>query len=87
MDEFVESIRLKNEIITSDLFSKYVSLIAGEAVNINKEIVIKGFIDEVIDLIKPKLEAPNGISLQQFITAFKEEASSRNTDVCNFKIY
>lgn len=71
MDEFVESIRLKNEIITSDLFSKYVSLIAGEAVNINKEIVIKGFIDEVIDLIKPKLEAPNGISLQQFITAFK----------------
>jgi hypothetical protein len=25
----------------------------------------------VIDLIKPKLEAPNGISLQQFITAFK----------------
>lgn len=69
-DVFIESLRLKGEIITSDLFSEYVSLIAGEAVNINKESVVRGFVDEVIDLIKPKLGSAKGLSYPQFIASF-----------------
>lgn len=57
-EKFTASIELKGKLLTSDAFTNFILSVIGEGITINREIILKEFADEVIQLIKPNLLKP-----------------------------
>lgn len=69
--QFQRSIELKGLIISSDAFLTFVHSVAGENTSVSKEVILKEFVDEILQIINPYLNKSNGITSAQLIDAFK----------------
>lgn len=69
-EKFVASIELKGKLIMSDACDSFIKTVIGEGIFINRETILKEFADEVMQIIKPYLNKPNGIKSSQLISAF-----------------
>jgi hypothetical protein len=69
-EKFVASIELKGKLIMSDACDSFIKTVIGEGISINRETILKEFADEVMQIIKPYLNKPNGIKSSQLISAF-----------------
>ena len=85
--QFQRSIELKGLIISSDAFMTFVQSVAGDNSNVAKDLILKEFVDEVLQIIKPYLNTTNGITSSKLIAAFsnfpsetKKYLSSKFTD-------
>lgn len=67
---FKKSIGLKGKVLCSVAFDDYVELVTGEKQTGIRDLIIKEFVDETLQLIKSFLDKPNGIPARQFISAF-----------------
>ncbi|MDV7399276.1 hypothetical protein RZS08_48140, partial [Arthrospira platensis SPKY1] len=63
-------IDLKGRLLLSDVFNNFVTTVIGEGISINRDIVLKEFADEILQIVTPYLNKPNGIKSSQLITAF-----------------
>lgn len=86
-EKFSDSIDLKGKLLLSDVFNNFVSTVIGEGVSINRDIILKEFVDEILQMVKPYLNKPKGIKSSQLISAFnsfpneiKQYVSGRFTD-------
>lgn len=68
--KFTVSIKLKGKLIMSDACDSFITTVIGEGISINRETILKEFADEVMQIIKPYLNKPNGIKSSQLISAF-----------------
>lgn len=69
-EKFAASIELKGKLIMSDACDSFIKTVIGEGISINRETILKEFADEVMQIIKPYLNKPNGIKSSQLISAF-----------------
>lgn len=69
-ERFSASIELKGKLLLSDVFNNFVAAVIGEDISLNRDIILKDFVDEVIQIVKPCMDKPNGIKLSQLINAF-----------------
>lgn len=69
-DKFTASIELKGKLIMSDACDSFIKTVIGEGISINRETILKEFADEVMQIIKPYLNKPNGLKSNQLISAF-----------------
>lgn len=69
-EEFSAAIDLKGRLLLSDVFNNFVTTVIGEGISINRDIVLKEFADEILQIVTPYLNKPNGIKSSQLITAF-----------------
>lgn len=69
-EKFTECIELKGKLIMSDACDSFITTVIGEGISINRETILKEFADEVMQIIKPYLNKPNGIQSSQLINAF-----------------
>lgn len=69
-EKFTASIELKGKLIMSDACDSFIKTVIGEGISINRETILKEFADEVMQIIKPYLNKPNGIKSSQLISAF-----------------
>lgn len=86
-EKFSASIDLKGKLLLSDVFNNFVTTVIGEGISINRDIILKEFADEILQIVKPYLNKPNGIKLSQLINAFnsfpneiKQYVSGKFTD-------
>lgn len=68
--QFKRSVELKGLLLTSDAYLSFVQSVAGESSNVARETILKEFVDEVLQILKPYLNKTNGISSSQLIKAF-----------------
>jgi hypothetical protein len=68
--KFTASIELKGKLILSEVFNNFIATVIGEGLTINRDIILKDFADEVIQLVKPYLNKTKGINSSQLINAF-----------------
>lgn len=87
LERFFSSINLKAKLLLSDVFNHFITTVIGEGISVNHEIILKGFVDEVLQTVKPYLNKPNGIQLDQLLDAFdtfpneiKQYISAKFTD-------
>jgi hypothetical protein len=69
-EEFSAAIDLKGRLLLSDVFNNFVTTVIGEGISINRDIVLKEFADEILQIVKPYLNKPNGIKSIQLVNAF-----------------
>ena len=69
-EKFTASIELKGKLIMSEACNSFITTVIGEGISINRETILKEFADEVMQIIKPYLNKPNGIKSSQLISAF-----------------
>jgi hypothetical protein len=67
-EQFRKCVELKGSIIISDVYTAFVQSVAGT--DLNKETVLKEFVDEILQIGKPYLDKSKGISSLQLIVAF-----------------
>lgn len=86
-EKFSASIDLKGKLLLSEVFNNFVSTVIGEGISINRDIILKEFADEILQIVKPYLNKPNGIKSSQLISAFnsfpneiKQYVSGKFTD-------
>jgi len=86
-EKFSATIDLKGKLLLSEVFNNFVTTVIGEGISINREIILKEFADEILQIVKPYLNKPNGIKSSQLINAFssfpneiKQYASGKFTD-------
>lgn len=86
-EKFSASIDLKGKLLLSEVFNNFVSTVIGEGISINRDIILKEFADEILQIVKPYLNKPNGIKSNQLISAFnsfpneiKQYVSGKFTD-------
>jgi len=86
-EKFFTSIDLKAKLLLSKVFNNFVTTIIGEGISINQDIILKEFADEILQIVKPYLNKPNGIKSSQLINAFssfpneiKQYVSGKFTD-------
>ncbi len=86
-EKFSASIDLKGKLLLSEVFNNFVSTVIGEGISINRDIILKDFADEILQIVKPYLNKPNGIKSSQLISAFnsfpneiKQYVSGKFTD-------
>ena len=86
-EKFSTSIDLKGKLLLSEVFNNFVSTVIGEGISINRDIILKEFADEILQIVKPYLNKPNGIKSSQLISAFnsfpneiKQYVSGKFTD-------
>ncbi|GIV37732.1 MAG: hypothetical protein KatS3mg032_2111 [Cyclobacteriaceae bacterium] len=70
LEKFSEAIDLKAKIILSEVFNNFVAAVIGDGVSINRDIILKEFADEILQIVKPYLNKPNGIKPSQIVKAF-----------------
>ncbi len=58
VDKFNSSMDLKGKLLTSDVFNNFTSTVAGNEMSISREIIIKDFADEIMQIINPYLLKP-----------------------------
>ena len=58
-EKFTESIELKGKLIMSEACNSFVTSVIGEGISINREIILKEFADEVMQIIKPYINKSN----------------------------
>jgi len=68
--KFTASIELKGKLMLSEVFNNFITSVIGEGLSINKEVIIKDFADEVLQIVKPYLNKSKGINSSQLINAF-----------------
>ncbi|MFC1591334.1 CFI-box-CTERM domain-containing protein [Thermodesulfobacteriota bacterium] len=68
--EFQFAIKLKGLMLTSDNFPHFAKAIGGQEMVVDRDQVIKEFIDEVLVLLKPYLDKSNGLTTLQLFEAF-----------------
>lgn len=68
---FKNCIELKERIISSDTFLDFVKSVAGTSINIRKDMLLREFVDEVLQILKPYLNKLNGITYTQIIETFR----------------
>lgn len=86
-EKFSASIDLKGKLILSDVFNNFVTTVIGEGISLNRDIILKEFAEEILQIVKPYLNKPNGIKSSQLINAFssfpneiKQYVSGKFTD-------
>jgi len=86
-EKFSSSIELKGKLLMSEMFNNFVTTVIGEGITINREIILKEFADEILQIAKPYLNKPNGLKTSQLIIAFstypneiKQYVSDKFTD-------
>lgn len=86
-EKFSASIDLKGKLLLSEVFNNFVSTVIGEGISLNRDIILKEFADEILQIVKPYLNKPNGIKSSQLINAFssfpneiKQYVSGKFTD-------
>ena len=86
-EKFSASIDLKGKLLLSEVFNNFVTTVIGEGISINRDIILKEFADEILQIVKPYLNKPNGIKSSQLISAFnsfpneiKQYVSGKFTD-------
>lgn len=57
-EKFLSSIELKGKLLTSSSFYDFISTVAGEGISINTDIILKEFVDQVLELITPYILKP-----------------------------
>jgi len=69
------------------VFNNFVTTVIGEGISLNRDIILKEFADEILQIVKPYLNKPNGIKSSQLISAFnsfpneiKQYVSGKFTD-------
>lgn len=70
ISNFNKAIALAKSIFNSQSIDEYSKLIAGEIYNFSKAKVLVFYIDGIIDAIKPFLNEPGGISINNFVRMF-----------------
>lgn len=87
LEKFSASIDLKGKLLLAEVFNNFVSTVIGEGISINRDIILKEFADEILQIVKPYLNKPNGIKSSQLISAFnsfpneiKQYVSGKFTD-------
>jgi len=86
-EKFSASIDLKGKLLLSEVFNNFVTTVIGEGISLNRDIILKEFADEILQIVKPYLNKPNGIKSSQLISAFnsfpneiKQYVSGKFTD-------
>lgn len=86
-EKFSASIDLKGKLLLSEVFNNFVTTVIGEGISLNRDIILKEFADEILQIVKPYLNKPNGIKSSQLINAFnsfpneiKQYVSGKFTD-------
>ncbi|MCX7929034.1 MAG: hypothetical protein N2558_05145, partial [Patescibacteria group bacterium] len=69
-ERFSASINLKGKLLLSEVFNNFVTTVIGEGISINRDIILKEFVDEILLMVKPYLNKPKGIKPSQLINAF-----------------
>jgi len=85
--KFSASIDLKAKLLLSEGLNNFVTTVVGEGISINREIILKEFADEILQIVKPYLNKTNGLTISQLINAFnsfpneiKQYVSGKFTD-------
>jgi len=71
LGEFTEALRIKCEIINSEFFSFYSNLVTGNSGSVDSEKILNGFLDEILALVRPRLDSPGGPSTSQLMQSFQ----------------
>ncbi|RMG01198.1 MAG: hypothetical protein D6735_12280, partial [Acidobacteria bacterium] len=71
LNNFTHSINLKGRLILSETFDNFAATVVGESINIEKELILKGFVDEILALSSSYLDKPNGLDVTHLIRAFR----------------
>ena len=71
LEIFTASLELKGRLLLSEVFNNFITTVIGEDISINHDIVFKEFADEILQIVKPYLNKPNGLKSNQLINAFK----------------
>jgi len=69
-EKFSASIDLKGKLLLSEVFNNFVTTVIGEGISLNRDIILKEFAEEILQIVKPYLNKPNGIKSSQLINAF-----------------
>lgn len=69
-EKFSASIDLKGKLLLSKVFNYFVTIVIGEGISINRDIILKEFVEEILQIAKPYLNQPDGIKPNQLINAF-----------------
>lgn len=69
-EKFSTSIDLKGKLLLSEVFNNFVTTVIGEGISLNRDIILKEFAEEILQIVKPYLNKPNGIKSSQLINAF-----------------
>lgn len=87
IEKFTTSVELKGKILLSEMFNNFVTTLIGQCISIDRDIILKEFADEILQIVKPYLNKPNGIKPSQLINAFssypneiKQYVTSKFTD-------
>ena len=67
----IESLHLFGKIFDDNLFDNYARTIVGSTHQINKEKIIRSFVDEVFEFTKPYFDKNNGIATLDFLEIFE----------------
>ena len=67
---FRHAIQLKGILLKSEAFSQFISSVAGDNLSVCQDQVNREFVDEVLQLVKPYLDRPNGLTTLQLFEAF-----------------
>ena len=85
--KFSTSVELKGKLLLSEVFNNFITIVIGESISINRDIVLKEFADEILEIVKPYINEPNGLNSNQLINAFnsfpneiKQYVSGKFTD-------
>lgn len=57
-DQFYSAMVLKGKLLTSDAFNNFITTVTGNDILINRETIIKDFVDEITQIINPYLLKP-----------------------------
>ena len=85
--QFKECVELKGQLIASDAFINFVQTVSGNNSVSDRNNILKEFVDEVLQILKPYLNKSNGITSIQLIenfnsfpTEIKQYVSNKFTD-------
>jgi len=70
-EKFTESIELKGKLLLSEAASSFITTVIGEGNSINRDTILKDFVNEIMQIIRPYLNKTNGLKSTQLIDAFR----------------
>lgn len=79
LELFKGGVRLKGRFLESEAFTSFVELAVGHNAPASRERASNEMADELLHIVKPFLDKPNGLSTKQFMSAFSSFPADTNT--------
>ena len=79
LELFKGGVRLKGRFLESEAFASFVDLAVGHNAPASRERASNEMADELLHIVKPFLDKPNGLSTKQFMAAFSSFPPDANT--------